>query len=268
MKIMCDRLSDLIEKRNELINRYDQQLETNTIQDRKYQDAKEAVLAPIQQYLDHELSKFDLIKFNTYIHYSEANNTAECIITNKVGGYTNKIALIWTINIVVDIQTGEVKKESNSWHGLQACTSDQIEYLQQCVDAIKFINNLDWFELFNRQYPNYSDYFGQLEDIDIHQYDNEIFKEELKRFQESRTLLRGKENVKGKYYDFPAYFVDHVTDNSVTLREILDPTHSAFKYTPDKAYSYASAQTRRVSLSRLDKVLKVPLDPVPDDVFK
>ena len=268
MKVTCSRLSDLIEKRDQLINQRQQNDAIAQDENKKYWDAIQSVLAPAKQHIEQQLSKFNLIEFDVDLDYTDYNRTVKCVITNENHKFDNTIALAWTMRIMVDISTGEVKKESNSWSGLKSCTTDQVEYLKQCVSAIEFINNLDWYKLLNRQYPNYDDYHTKFDHIDVHQYDEDILKEQLKEYAEYHTLLAARSSASGKFFRYPAYFVEKVTDNSVILRETLDPKHEYRLITKEEAYSAADGSTRRVSLNKLGTVLQVPLTPISDDMFK
>lgn len=268
MKVTCSRLSDLIEKRDQLINQQKQQNEIVHDAGAKYWRAIEDVLAPAKQYIDDELSKFNLIQFDVDLDYADYSRTVKCVITNESFKFSDAVALAWTMRINVDIETGEVKKESNSWSGLKSCTTDQVEYLKQCVGAIEFINNLDWYKLFNLQYPNRGDYVPRFDDIDVHQYDEEILKEQLTEYAESHTLLAASPSASGKFFRYPAYFVDHVTDASVTLLETLNPKHEFRSITKEEAYTAAEDRLRRVALNKLGTVLQIPLTPIPDDEFK
>ncbi len=268
MKVTCSRLSDLIEKRDQLISQQKQNKEIEEEQDRKYYEDIGSALAPAKQYIDDELSRFNLIQFDVNLGYQDYSKLVKCSISNEKRKFDNDVALAWAMQISVDIKTGEVKKESNSWSGLKSCTADQVEYLKQCVGAIEFINNLDWYKLLNRQYPRYRDYHTQFDYIDVHQYDGEIMKEQLKEYAESHTLLTANPSASGKFFRYPAYFVDHVTDASVTLLETRDPKHEFRSITKEEAYTAAEGCTRRVALSKLGAVLQVPLTPISDDRFK
>lgn len=269
MKITCSRLSDLIEKRDQLINQRQQNDAIAQDENKKYWDAIQSVLAPVQEYIDQQLSKFNLIQFDVDLDYADYSGMVKCVITNENRKFDDATALAWTMRISVDIKTGEVKKESNSWSGLKSCTVAQVEYLKQCVGAIEFINNLDWFKLLNRQYPNYDDYHTKFDRIDVHQYDEEILKEELKEYAESHTLLAASPSANsGKFFRYPAYFVEKVTDNSVILRETLDPKHEYRLITKEEAYNAAEDKTRRVALNKIGAVLQVPLTPISDAMFR
>lgn len=270
MKVTCSRLSDLIEKRDQLINQQKQNREIEEEQNRKYWSDIDATLAPAKQYIDDELSRFNLIQFDVDLDFADYSRTVKCVITNEQRKFDDSVALAWTMRISVDIKTGEVKKESNSWSGLKSCTTDQVEYLKQCVGAIEFINNLDWYKLLNHQYPNYDDYHTRLDYIDVHQYDEEILKEQLTEYAESHTLLAASPSLRsGTFYRHPAYFVKKVTNKSVILLETLDPKHEfRNNITKEVAYNNAEGNTRRVSLDRLGTVLQIPLTAISDDEFK
>lgn len=66
---------------------------------------------------------------------------------------------------------GELKKETGSWSGLQACTIDQIENLKQCVGALEDLNNIDWKSLLNVPEINRDDFYNYERENEAPEYD-------------------------------------------------------------------------------------------------
>lgn len=270
MKVICSRLSDLLEKRDQLINQRQQNDAIAQNENKKYWDAIQSVLAPAKQYIEQQLSKLNLIELDVDLDYTDYSRTVKCVITNENHKFDNTIALAWTMRIRVDINTGEVKKESNSWSGLKSCTPDQVEYLKQCVSAIEFINNLDWYKLLNQQYPNYDDYDLHLERVSPYKYDNDIVKEIarlLKKYQTSHAPLRPVDSVEGKEYQHPLYFVKDIDDTFVTF---LEADGIKQFNTLDELYENAVAEdiTYRIYRSMVDGFLLMPIVPVTKKEYR
>ncbi len=266
MKIICTKLSDSTETQGQLFNsskHSKQQTTKNNVQNKTYSDDVKAALAPAEQYLNQELKKFNLIKFRVRLERIDFSNIVKCTITTDSSNSKNSTTLDWLIRITVNINTMEVKKDSAFWSGLKSCASNQVEYLKQCVDAVQFISNLDWSTLLNIRYPNYDEYYAQADSVDVHKDDENTLKEQLREYAKSRTLLERSPKVR---FTKSAFFVETVTDTSVILMETLDPKLT--RYTKE---AYRDAETgirRRVPLQNLDSVLRVPLTPIPDAMFK
>ena len=71
-------------------------------------------------------------------------------------------SLLWSYEIQLT-ESGEIKKESNSWSGFQAVTSTQIDDLMNSANLLKAIVEFDWapvLEEAKKTQPKYSNYIG------------------------------------------------------------------------------------------------------------
>lgn len=69
-------------------------------------------------------------------------------------------ALVWSWNICLN-RDNSITKESNSWSGVNATTTEHIESLKQSVQILEILNNIDWETILiegREIYPNYKDY--------------------------------------------------------------------------------------------------------------
>ena len=81
-------------------------------------------------------------------------------------------ALRWSYEVILEEDTGDIKKESNSWSGFNAVTPEQIDDLMNSVSLLKAIVDFDWAPLLKeaqKNQPKYSQYMG----IKNPDYDNE-----------------------------------------------------------------------------------------------
>lgn len=91
--------------------------------------------------------------------YGFAEETIEVsILSNERHVHDEHKALSWSWTARLDKKSGEVKKESGSWSGLNAVTTEQIESLKQSAACLEVINSLDWKKMLNVAVPNYRDY--------------------------------------------------------------------------------------------------------------
>ncbi len=67
-------------------------------------------------------------------------------------------ALNWSIRI--EAADGEVKKESNSWSGLNATTKEYIDNLKENVDVLERINEIDWKSILFDDIPDIDEYMS------------------------------------------------------------------------------------------------------------
>lgn len=66
-------------------------------------------------------------------------------------------ALNWNYDVTLS-GSGEVKKESGSWSGLSATTTEQINNLKESVRVIEILNNIDWKKVLQVELPDYNDF--------------------------------------------------------------------------------------------------------------
>ena len=64
-------------------------------------------------------------------------------ISDENDKFNDNKALAWSYSAEMS-RSGEIKKESSSWSGLNACTPAAIDNLKEIVRVIEIINNLDW----------------------------------------------------------------------------------------------------------------------------
>lgn len=93
----------------------------------------------------------------------------------------NSAALIWTWSICLN-RDNSITKESNSWSGFNATTTEHIKSLKQSVQILEILNNIDWETILiegREIYPKYKDYQVKYED-----------EEDAPKFEKFDTLLR------------------------------------------------------------------------------
>ena len=75
----------------------------------------------------------------------------------KNNKFSDDTALSWSYKAALS-SDGEVIKETNSWSGLKAVTESQMQSLTETLEALKYLNSIDWKVLLNKTLPNYKDY--------------------------------------------------------------------------------------------------------------
>lgn len=132
---------------------------------------------------DRMLNEYDADKAKYTTAVRDAVNRLEQTVTNMIGDTTLNLninvqissydgfevavnngdrpfdsqALNWNYRCYLS-SDGDVQKETGSWSGLQATTSEQINNLKESVRVLEILNNIDWKSILSTKQPEYSDY--------------------------------------------------------------------------------------------------------------
>ena len=124
----------------------------------KYMKDLRSVTEPIQREIESYLNRFSALDFNVRVQengyeYGSIEVYVGCN-ENRVTDHTS--ALSWSY--YVRLKNGQIYKETSSWSGLNACTPVQMESLEQTVEAIKYLNSVDWDSIVNHPIPEFENY--------------------------------------------------------------------------------------------------------------
>lgn len=162
MKITCNRRDDILKqkyeyeaKRAERQARYDEQ-------EQRFYQAENDITSMVEDEIRHQLSRFKALNFNVRVTRSRLDRDGlsvrvEC---NENEKFDDNVALAWNYNANLN-RNGEVEKETSSWSGLKATTADQLESLTQTLEALKYLNSVDWATVLNKEMPKYKDYITE-----------------------------------------------------------------------------------------------------------
>lgn len=115
----------------------------------------------VKEQIEDALSTFTNLnlEIDVDLGWRGGDNTLQVSIgSNEHNIHSEHKALSWNWKAYVDSRTGEIKKESGSWSGLNAVTTEQIESLKQSATCLEVINSLDWESMLNADLPQYEDY--------------------------------------------------------------------------------------------------------------
>lgn len=117
-----------------------------------------------QDYLEKELGKFSALSFDIsvdptgkYVSGRRDWVAQVRIMCNERDHFAPENALSWNFDVYLD-ESGNPVKETGSWSGLKATTAQQLESLKQTLDALTFLNNVDWPTVLNLKVPEYTEY--------------------------------------------------------------------------------------------------------------
>lgn len=160
MKITCSKKDDILRQKAEYDAQKAKYDEAYGIAKEKWTEVHKGIKAPIREYVESVLSKFNLLEFEVYVEVRYTDTMEVRIRCNDNNKFSDDSALSWNYDIYLD-KDGEVHRETGSWSGLKAVTQAQIDSLKQSVEAIETLYNVDWKQLLDVELPEYKDYFTQ-----------------------------------------------------------------------------------------------------------
>lgn len=203
-----ERYNQVSDEYNAARARIDEQERVREDQKRKYnverKSATDAVAAYVRaQIVGATSEQFanDLRVFVDVDKWANENyQTAEILVNygeNRVSD--ESLPLKWSWRFKVDSK-GRTSRESSSWSGLNATTSDHIELLRQSVNALEALSNLDDERLVKLAFQNapaYDEYVTQ--DVDRLDETEYVYKK-LDALAGEDVFLAGDEKWYGEYY--------------------------------------------------------------------
>lgn len=203
-----ERYNRVSNEYNEARARVDEQERVREDQKRKYnverKSATDAVAAYVRAQIVGATSKEfsnDLRVFVDVDRWANENyKTAEIRVDygeNRVSD--EALPLKWSWRFKVDSK-GRTSRESSSWSGLNATTSDHIAQLRQSVNALEALSNLDderLVKLAFQNVPAYDEYVTQeVDNVDETSY---VYKK-LDALAGEDVFVAGEEKWYGRYY--------------------------------------------------------------------
>lgn len=187
------------------------------------QEREENALKPAVDAIRAKMDEFDLLHIDV---------TGD----RRWGGFTIRVqcdeysrdedatSLRWNYQATGDPDTGEVKKETGSWSGLQAVTELQLQSLKQSVAALEYLQSFDWEKYLTQDVSNL------YEGLERPRYEDrpqsEDFSAELKAAELEELVGTTKaikvNNFEGSYFygNYVYILVDRMTPKQVYLVDI------------------------------------------------
>ena len=199
MKIYSSKLDDLKKARDEWDAETARRDAIREEESAKYHKAQDELIAPIDYEISQALNKFNLLEFDIDVtpssDYKGGRGVEVRIRCNDRKVHDVNSALSWDWRVNLDDE-GNIVKESGSWSGLNATTEESMNSLRQSVQALEYLNSVDWGNLLDVTMPSFKDFFtdlgprGQKPD-----FNKQIEEAELEEYVGSDTLLLGNSLV-------------------------------------------------------------------------
>ena len=195
MKITCNRRDDIIKRRDEYEADYNAKQERYEAQREAFYKAERDITSLIEEEVRAQLSVYRALQFNIYASRGRwgSGGVSIRIECNEHNKFDDNVALSWRYEVELN-KAGEVTKESSSWSGLKATTPEQMESLVQTVEALKYLNSVDWANVLNKKLPEYDEYFKEPTPSrrDRPNFERELFEADLEEAVGQPVIVKGK----------------------------------------------------------------------------
>ena len=135
---------------------------------------------------------------------------------------TKNQSLAWSYSVGLD-RDGNIKKESNSWSGLNAVTQEQLDDLEKSIEILKKLNIINWESILKTDVPSVRDYVTT-KTLPEKDFTFEQFNADLEDFVGQDVIFISKylnsENFYGSRY---GYIIKRLTNKRVEYVPIYDP---------------------------------------------
>lgn len=194
--ITSSRKDDLIKEKNAWQMKYDARKQLYNDQERNYHNARWDWIDNLVNIITNQFKSYidklpglvitaDRSWGNVEIHfnYEDRWNTPR-----------ESKSLLWSYEVQLT-ESGEIRKESNSWSGFQAVTSEQIDDLMNSANLLKAIVEFDWapvLEEAKKTQPKYRNYVGVRDPNNDPDYKDPGYDKMIKEAEIDEAINSGK----------------------------------------------------------------------------
>lgn len=159
MKITSSRKDDIIRRRDEFDRRKKEYEDIHEEEYNRYRTAQYEVTEGAKRELEDIMApyKFSDLEIRVEDGRFSGPGIHVSIRVHDRNVHDKHKALSWTYEASLG-EEGEVIRETSSWSGLQAVTSEQLDDLENTLKCLKMLAGLDWEKFLNRSMPNWQDY--------------------------------------------------------------------------------------------------------------
>ena len=162
MKIYAGpRLEKVLRDKAEYEEQYQKEMEVYEGQRQQYSQAQKKETDAVKESIEAGLTKFDLLQFDIRVQeslfYEDTSGLEVYIQCNEHNKFEDTVALAWSYQAELN-RDGTLRNETGSWSGLKAITPAQMNSLRQTVEALEYLNSIDWPTLLKREMPTWADY--------------------------------------------------------------------------------------------------------------
>ena len=255
MRIVSSRKDDVLRRKAEYEADFNKRKLEYDTQLKKYYEARATAVEPVKNYFENLFSKYPLLHADIRVEgsvYGDRGIRVE-IIVDENNKFKDNISLSW--NYDAYINQGQVVRETSSWSGMSAVTSDQLAHLEQSLSALKDLANVDWDRVLNITLPDYTEYISVTDprfDRDKPNFKQELLEAELDDLVGQRKVIE-VEPFDSSWFRGPS-FVAIVRD---TGKQYVIKQWSRLTNPEDISGRFDTTESRRVKKSSI-----IPVEPI------
>lgn len=211
MKITASRRDDILKQRDEYDAERNKRKARHDQDMSNYRKAYYDKMEPVADAIKDQLKQFNLLEFDVNVSQSFRDDIEARIQCNEHRVHDESSALSWSYTCLYNKANDEVKRESNSWSGLSACTAEQLASLKQTVAALELLSTLDWKSLLDIALPDYHDFDSTPEGEeplgDRPDFESQLVEADLEEAMGQPVLVEGDAFEGGQYRPgIPVYY--------------------------------------------------------------
>ena len=202
MKILASRRDEILKEQAEWKAERDAAYALRDQEDDNFRKAEYAITNPIKETIEHMLQSYRSLTFDVDVRRDFGSILTVNVSCNENNKFSDDSALSWSYRAMLS-EDGQVIKETNSWSGLKAVTESQMQSLTETLEALKYLNSIDWKALLDKPLPNYRDYYK----TDVSKYrnapnfDRMLIEADIEDAISKPALLKGGDRVNN--YGYP-----------------------------------------------------------------
>lgn len=167
MKIFASRRDEILKEQAEWKAERDAAYALRDQEAGNFRKAEYAITNPIKENIEHMLQSYTSLTFDVSVDRDFGSTLTVGVSCNENNKFSDDSALSWSYRAMLS-EDGQVIKETNSWSGLKAVTESQMQSLTETLEALKYLNSIDWKVLLDKTLPSYKDYYK----TDVSKYRN------------------------------------------------------------------------------------------------
>lgn len=212
MRITETKRDDILKQKAEYEKTFKERKDRYDKQYQDYNNAEYSITSAVEEEIKNQLNKYRALTFDIRAqrNYGSDRGVEIRIECNENNKFDDNVALSWNYKVSINNE-GKVEKESSSWSGLKAVTEEQIESLEQTLEALKYLNKVDWKTVLNKELPKYADYVTERDpsyDKDKPNFDKMLMEADIEECIGKNVLLKGYGSINQRGYGIgEAYYM-------------------------------------------------------------
>lgn len=264
MKITANRKEDILRRKAEYEEDVARRIAQVEKEEQEFREAEYAVTDPVKHEIEKLFEKYPTLHAEVRVEsapFRQAGLRVQ-VSVNEREKFSDSTAISWSYDVYLN-DNGEVKRETNSWSGMQAVTADQLRQLEETVAVLKELLEVDWASLLNKEMPRYRDYLKT--DDPRYERDRPNFNRELAE-AEMEDIIGQRKMIEVKPFSGSWYYDARYRANKNVFIAIIKDSGSQYTIKECPMYEYNAGNASKyfddASAHRVKKASIVPVSPI------